>query len=55
MAGVVVCVLAHYFDNLCLNPAKLYNLSVQLLLKRTKINKKRPEFGHLQRYISNYL
>ena len=40
--GQVVSVLAFYSDNPSSNPAEVYNFSVILLLKRTKINKKRP-------------
>ena len=38
----VVSVLAFYSDDPSSNPAEVYNFSVILLLKRTKINKKRP-------------
>ena len=38
--GQVVSVLAFYSDNPSSNPAEVYNFSVKLLLKRTKINKK---------------
>ena len=40
--GHVVSVLTFNYDNLHSNHAELYNLSVKLLLKRTKIYKKRP-------------
>ena len=39
----VVSVFAFYSDDPCSNPAEVYNFWVKLLLKRTKINKKRPE------------
>ena len=41
----MVSVLAFYSDNPSSNPAEVHNFSVKLLLKRTKINKKRPGFG----------
>ena len=44
--GLVVSELAFFSDNPCLNPAKVYNLSVKLFLKRTKINKKTPGLVH---------
>ena len=44
--GQVVSVLVFYSDNLSSNPAEVYNFSVKLLLKRTKINKKRPGLAH---------
>ena len=44
--GKVVSVLAFYSDNPSSNPAEVYNFSVKLLLKRTKINKKRPGLAH---------
>ena len=40
--GLVVSVLAFYSDDPSSIPAEVYNFSVKLLLKRTKINKKRP-------------
>ena len=43
--GQVVSVLAFYSDNPSSNPAEVYNFSVKLLLKRTKINKKRGRVG----------
>ena len=39
--GQVVSVLAFYSNDPSSNPAEVYNFSVKLLLKRTKINKKR--------------
>ena len=41
--GQVVSVLA---DDPSSNPAEVYNFSVKLYLKRTKINKKRPGLAH---------
>ena len=38
----MVSVLAFYSDDPSSIPAEVYNFSVKLLLKRTKINKKRP-------------
>ena len=38
--GQVVSVLAFYSDDPSSNPAEVYNFSVKLLLKGTKINKK---------------
>ena len=43
--GQVVSVLAFYSDNPSSNPAEVYNFSVKLLLKRTKINKKEAGVG----------
>ena len=43
--GQVVRVLAFYSDDPSLNPAEVYNFSVKLLLKRTKINKKEAGVG----------
>ena len=40
--GLVVSVLAFYSDDPSSIPAEVYNFSVKLLLKITKINKKRP-------------
>ena len=40
--GQVVSVLPFYSDNPSSNPTDVYNFSVKLLLKRTKINKKTP-------------
>ena len=42
----MVSVLAFYSDDPSSNPAEVYNFSVKLLLKRTKINKKRPGLAH---------
>ena len=48
--GQVVSVLAFYSDNPSSNPAEVYNFSVKLLLKRTKIKtKKRPGLAHLKK------
>ena len=44
--GQVVSMLAFYSDDPSSNPAEVYNFSVKLLLKRTKINKKRPGLAH---------
>ena len=43
--GQVVSVLAFYSDNPSSNPAEVYNFSVKLLLKRTKLNKKEAGVG----------
>ena len=43
--GQVVSVLAFYSDDPSSNPAEVYNFSVKLLLKRTKINKKEAGVG----------
>ena len=43
--GQVVSVLAFYSDDPSSNPAEIYNFSVKLLLKRTKINKKEAGVG----------
>ena len=43
--GQVVSELAFYSDNPSSNPAEVYNFSVKLLLKRTKINKKEAGVG----------
>ena len=47
--GQVVSVLAFYSDDPSSNPAEVYNFSVKLLLKRTKINKKRPGLAHFKK------
>ena len=47
--GLVVSVLAFYSDDLCRNPAEVCNFCVKLLLKRKKINKKRPGLAHLKK------
>ena len=41
----MVSVLAFYSDDPSSNPAEVYNFSVKLLLKRTKINKKEAGVG----------
>ena len=41
----MVSVLAFYSDDPSLNPAEVYNFSVKLLLKRTKINKEEAGVG----------
>ena len=38
--------LAFYPDDLSSNPTEVYNFSVKLYLKSTKINKKRPGLAH---------
>ena len=45
----MVSVLAFYSDDPSSNPAEVYNFSVKLLLKRTKINKKRPGLVHFKK------
>ena len=52
--GQVVSVLAFYSDDPSSNPAEVYNFSVKLLLKSTKINKKRPGLAHLKK-MNNHL
>ena len=44
--GQVVSVFAFYSDDLSSNPADAYNFSVNLNLKRTNLNKKRPGLAH---------
>ena len=53
--GQVVSVLAFYSDDPSSNPAEIYNFSVKLLLKRTKINKKEAEVGPFFRRKSGLL
>ena len=48
--GLVVSVLAFYSNDPSLIPAEVYNFSVKLLVKRTKINKKRPRLAHFLKY-----
>ena len=43
--GQVVSVLAFSSDDPSSNPAEVYNFSVKLLLKRTKLNKKEAGVG----------
>ena len=50
--GQVVSSLAFYSDDPSLNHAEVYNFSVKLLLKRTKINKKRPGLTHFFKKIT---
>ena len=38
----MVRVVAFFSDDLSSDPADVYNVSIKLYLKRTKINKKRP-------------
>ena len=47
--GLVVSVLAFYSDDPSSIPAKVYNFSVKLLLKITKINIKRPGLANLKK------
>ena len=42
----MVSVLTFYSDDPSSNPAEVNNFSVKLLLKRTKINEKRPGLAH---------
>ena len=42
----MVSVFAFYSDDPSSIPDEVYNFSVKLLLKRTKINKKRPGLAH---------
>ena len=49
--GQVVNILAFYSDDPSSNPAEVYNFSVKLL-KRTKINKKKPGLAHLKKVMS---
>ena len=42
----MVIVLAFYSNDPSSNPTEVYNFSVKLLVKRTKINKKRPGLAH---------
>ena len=42
--------VAFYSDDPSLNSAEAYNFTVNLLSKRTKINKKRPLLGHFKKY-----
>ena len=53
--GLVVSVLAFYSDDPSSIPAEVYNFSVKLLLKRTKINKKRPGLAHLKKINVRYI
>ena len=45
----MVSVLAFYSDDPSLNPAEVYNFSVKLLLKITKINKKEAGVGKFKK------
>ena len=47
--GQVFSVLAFYSDDPSSNPAEVYNFSVKLILKRTKINKKEAGVGPLKK------
>ena len=46
--GHVVSMLTFYADDQSSNPTEVHNFSVKLLLKRTKINKKRPGWPFLK-------
>ena len=46
--------VAVYSENPSLNPAEVYIFSVQMLLKRTKINEQRPGLTHLKRDIFTF-
>ena len=54
--GQVVSVLALYSDDPSSYPAEVYNFSVKLLLKRTKINKKEAGVGPfiLKKYLGSF-
>ena len=45
----MVSVLAFYSNDPSSNPAEVYNVSVKLLLKRTKINKKTLTWASIQK------
>ena len=47
--GQVVSVLTFYSNDPSSNPAEVYNVSVKLLLKRTKINKKTLTWASIQK------
>ena len=49
--GQVVSVLAFYSDYPSSNPTEVYNFSVKLLLKRTKINKKEAGVGPFKKNV----
>ena len=49
--GLVVSVLAFYSDDPSSIPAEVYNFFCKILLKRTKINKKRPGLAHFLKKI----
>ena len=51
--GQVVSVLAFYSDKPSSNPAEVNNCFVKLLLKGTKINKKRPELVDLNVHMTS--
>ena len=51
VGGQVVSILAFYSDDLCSNPFEAYSFFCKIcLLKRTKINKKRPGLAHLKNF-----
>ena len=50
----MVSVLAFYSDDPSSIPAEVYNFSVKLLLKRTKINKKRPGLAQFKKKKKNF-
>ena len=49
--GQVVSVLAFFSDDPSSNPSEVYNFSVKLLLKTTKINKKEARVGPFKKSI----
>ena len=51
----MVSVLAFYSNDPSSIPTEVYNYSVKLLLKRTKINKKRPGLAHFLKKIDKRL
>ena len=51
----MVSVLAFYSDDPSSIPAEVYNFSVKLLLKRTKINKKRPGLAQFLKKFNDIL
>ena len=53
--GQVVSVLAFNSDHPSSNPAEVYKFSVKLLLKRTKISKKRPGWPILKKLNHQYV
>ena len=48
----MVSVLAFYSDDPSSNPAEVYNFSVKLLLKRTKINRKEAGVGPFKKKLA---
>ena len=49
----MVSVLAFYSDDMSSNPVEIYNFSVKLYLKSTKIIKTRPGLAHLKKQTIN--